>query len=120
MFNKEFLEEIKTQLKEKKKEAKKMLKSFTAKSTRLKGDYEAKFPNYGRAEDENADEVALFTDRLCSEKVLEDSLERIELSLRRIKTKKFGICESCSEKISKKRLRAVPTALNCIACKKKS
>jgi RNA polymerase-binding protein DksA len=44
-------------------------------------------------------------------------LNLIDSALSRIKNGKYGICMSCSEKIPKERLEAIPYALLCIECK---
>lgn len=44
-------------------------------------------------------------------------LNKIDSALTRIKNGKYGICMSCSEKIPRERLEAIPYALLCIKCK---
>ena len=44
-------------------------------------------------------------------------INKIDQALERIKNNTFGICESCGEKISEKRLEARPVATLCIDCK---
>ena len=44
-------------------------------------------------------------------------LKKIEEALKRIEDGTFGICESCGEKISIKRLQARPVTTLCIDCK---
>ena len=44
-------------------------------------------------------------------------LEDIDRALQKIEQGRFGVCENCGEKISKKRLQAVPYARFCINCK---
>ncbi len=44
-------------------------------------------------------------------------LNKIDSALTRIKNGKYGICMSCSEKIPRERLEAIPYALLCIECK---
>ena len=44
-------------------------------------------------------------------------LNKIDSALIRIKNGKYGICMSCSEKIPRERLEAIPYALLCIKCK---
>jgi RNA polymerase-binding protein DksA len=46
-------------------------------------------------------------------------LGRIEAALEKIETKTYGTCESCSKKISKVRLKAVPYAEFCVPCQEK-
>ncbi len=50
-----------------------------------------------------------------------DTQDRIELksindALKRIEARVFGICISCGYEISKRRLKAMPYAANCIGC----
>ncbi len=47
-----------------------------------------------------------------------DLLQMIEESLKKIETKKYGICESCGKPIPKARLRAVPYTKYCIKCQR--
>jgi DnaK suppressor protein len=44
-------------------------------------------------------------------------LKKIDLALLRIKNGNFGICDECDGEIESNRLRARPTATQCIACK---
>ena len=44
---------------------------------------------------------------------------KIKDALERIENGSFGICESCQEEISQKRLKARPVTTLCIECKKK-
>lgn len=46
-------------------------------------------------------------------------LNRIAQALEKIESKTFGLCELCSKKISKVRLRAVPYAELCVPCQEK-
>ncbi len=46
-------------------------------------------------------------------------LKKINIALKRIYDKSYGICEICGEYISGKRLKVVPYAKFCIACKSK-
>jgi len=44
-------------------------------------------------------------------------LEDIDRALQKIEQGRFGICEKCGDRISRKRLQAVPYAHFCIKCK---
>ncbi len=44
------------------------------------------------------------------------TLRKIDEALERIENKTFGICDSCSKRIPKGRLSAMPHARFCIAC----
>jgi len=48
-----------------------------------------------------------------------DQIHLIDEALRRIEDNTYGICQTCSKDISKKRLDAMPHARFCIDCKKK-
>lgn len=88
-------------------------------SRREKNSYEINFPDYGRAEDENADEVSTYVDRLSLKENLEKELAEIEYALKKIRRGTYGICEACGKRISLKRLRAFPTARYCLKCRNK-
>ncbi|HOL35523.1 MAG TPA: TraR/DksA family transcriptional regulator [bacterium] len=45
-------------------------------------------------------------------------LQMIEESLKKIETRKYGICESCNKPISKARLKAIPYTKYCIKCQR--
>ncbi|MBM4010584.1 MAG: TraR/DksA family transcriptional regulator [Planctomycetota bacterium] len=49
----------------------------------------------------------------------EETLELVEQALKRIKARKFGVCEECGGAIAKKRLEAIPFAAHCIRCAEK-
>jgi DnaK suppressor protein len=44
-------------------------------------------------------------------------MDKIEVALRKIDEKEFGLCEECEEEIALKRLQARPEAPLCIQCK---
>ncbi|MFQ5484936.1 MAG: RNA polymerase-binding protein DksA [Desulfobacterales bacterium] len=46
-------------------------------------------------------------------------IKKIKKTLNRIENGTFGICETCGEEISKKRLKARPVTTQCIECKTK-
>lgn len=119
MFKK-FVQLIKKDLQERRREIKKQLGTIAEKSTRAVNDYEARFPEYGRSEDENADEVATFVDSLSLENNLENALAKVESALKKIAKDEYGVCENCKKRISRKRLEVLPTAQYCIDCKDKN
>ncbi len=120
MFGKRnFLQSIKKNLEKRLQEIKKQLEEVAQKSSRDIDGYEAKFPQYGRAEDENADEVAAFVDSLSLEDNLTNSLGAVNLALKKISQGRYGICEECGKKIARPRLKVFPTAKHCLVCKNK-
>ena len=46
-------------------------------------------------------------------------IKKIRKALERIENGSFGICETCEEEISLKRLKARPVTTQCIECKKR-
>jgi RNA polymerase-binding transcription factor DksA len=48
-----------------------------------------------------------------------DELQEIAEAFERIKDGTYGQCEGCKKRIPKERLRAIPYARLCVACKKK-
>ena len=48
----------------------------------------------------------------------EEELREINLALERVKNKSFGVCEICLKPITRSRLKAMPHARLCIACKR--
>jgi len=113
-----FLSITKDKLKKQQEKVKKQLAEISTRSKRKGGySYEAKFPEYGRSEDENANEVADFVDSISLGKSLENSLINIDLALKKIVTDQYGVCEICKKKINHKRLEILPTARYCLNCK---
>jgi len=68
--------------------------------------------------EEEADETEEFSNRLGTKLILEKRLEKIEKALNKIKTKKYGYCEKCSEPISETLLETDPETELCQNCKK--
>jgi RNA polymerase-binding transcription factor DksA len=56
------------------------------------GDYDAKFPDFGDKEDDNAAEVEIFERNLSMEKNLEVSLFNVDKALRKIEDGTYGKC----------------------------
>lgn len=110
------LERIKAQLLEERKRLEGELEEFTKK---YHGDYQADFPQLGNKEDENAAEVALFSDNLSLEQTLEAALRDVKKAIVRIEEKTYGVCAYCHKPIDPRRLMARPTSRTCINCKER-
>jgi RNA polymerase-binding protein DksA len=80
--------------------------------------YKVKYEEIGNSEDENATEVANYSNNISLEDTLEKLLRDIESALKRIEKNEYGICKYCAKEISEARLRARPTSSSCIECKK--
>lgn len=113
-----FIAKMKEELSARKAELVKELNIDAIKVT--EEDYDAKFPDYGEKEDENAAEVAAFEKNLSMEKTLEVSLFNVNKALKKIEEGKYGTCEKCGMPIDPKRLEAFSSATTCMECKKKS
>jgi DnaK suppressor protein len=115
----EIIKTIKTQLIERKKDLEKELAQFTSKNVHIKDDFSADFPEFGDKEDENAAEVATFSDNLSLEQTLEKSLRDVNAALTRIEKGAYGTCKYCGDEIEEKRLVARPVSSACVKCKEK-
>jgi len=118
-LDKEFLKKIEHQLLAEKTRLEKELAQFTQKNPHNKSDYDANFPNVGDAEDENAAEVAAYSDNLTLERTLESALRDVNSALKRIEEGTYGICRYCGKPIDPKRLEARPASSACMECKTK-
>ena len=76
-------------------------------------------PEVGIGEDENAAEVASYTDNLAIAEELKGALKDVNSALSRIDKGTYGICRYCEQPIDQKRLEARPASSSCIPCKKK-
>jgi DnaK suppressor protein len=117
-MNQAFLKEMEENLLKEEKRLKDELGEFAKQNPKNSEDYDAKFPNMGDKEDENAEEVATFSTNLTLERTLEASLRDVEKALERIRKGTYGICKYCNKQIDEKRLRARPASSSCIDCKK--
>jgi len=119
ILDQKFIETAKEKLLEEKKRLEKELKSFTKRNIHNISDYDAHFPSFGDKDDENAAEVALYSDNLTLERTLESALRDVNKALERIKEGTYGICKYCGKDIGKERLEARPTSSACVECKTK-
>jgi RNA polymerase-binding protein DksA len=113
------LEEIKKELFKEKKRLEIELASFSKRNIHNKDDYNAKFPELGDKEDENATEVALFSDNLTLERTLESALKDVNGALLRIEKGTYGTCQYCGREIDLHRLLARPVSSSCVSCKER-
>ncbi|MDA1038493.1 MAG: TraR/DksA family transcriptional regulator [bacterium] len=118
-MTKEFVEEMKVKMLAEKARIIDELSRF---AHRVKGgeagEFQAEYEDLGDSEDENAQEIANFSNNLSLESTLEKLLRDTEGALTRLEGGEYGVCKYCSNDISEARLRARPTSSSCIACKK--
>jgi DnaK suppressor protein len=118
-LDKNLLKDLEASLKEQETKLKAQLSDISTKNTKNPGDYDAAFPDFGDAEDENAAEVAAFTNNLTLERTLEGELKDVKKALANLADGSYGTCKYCHQEIDAKRLAARPTSSSCVECKKK-
>lgn len=112
------IEDLKEKLLAEKKRLEDKLASFAKKSSKS-GDYSTQWEDYGDDEEENAAEVAAYTDSLGLEQTFESELVDVNSALIRIQEGTYGICASCGKNIDPQRLSVRPQSLLCMACMEK-
>ncbi|MEK7102571.1 MAG: hypothetical protein AAB579_00890 [Patescibacteria group bacterium] len=117
-FKPEFLEEIKQKLLTEREKLEKELGGFAEQNPATRGEYESRFPDYGKDEGESAAEVAEYDTNLQIEQALESQLRDVKKSLKNLEEGIYGICKYCNQPIEERRLLARATSGSCVACKK--
>lgn len=117
-MDKKLLKQLEDKLNKEREKLEKKLATFTKPNPHNKDDFNAAFPKLGDKEDENANEVALYSDRLTLERRLEKDLQDVKKTLGRMKRGTYGKCKYCKKMIDSKRLLARPASSACVACKK--
>jgi RNA polymerase-binding protein DksA len=115
----ETLDKIQKDLEERKAQIEAELATFAKKDEHIKDNYRSEFPDYGDKEDENAKEIAEYTDNLSIEYSLESTLRDINKALEKIKKGTYGKCNYCGKEIAEERLLARPASSSCVECKEK-
>lgn len=113
------IKEIKASLEQRLSEIESELDKFTTDDKYEHEEHRPIFPSYGDKNDDNANEIATFTDNLSLVKSLEDTIRDIKGSLEQIKKGTYGICKYCGKPISKARIKIRPASSACISCKNK-
>lgn len=76
-----------------------------------------KYPEYGRNEDDNAQEMADYQSNLSLEEQVEFLIDKVEAALKAIENGTYGKCKKCKEMIEEGRLEVMPYAEVCVTCK---
>ncbi|MBU1167243.1 TraR/DksA family transcriptional regulator [Patescibacteria group bacterium] len=119
-MNQELQDGLKKKLHEEKESLERELATFADKDKNVAGDFDTRFPDYGDEEEQNAAEVADYAKNLDLEAKMEVKLLNVKKALKRIAIGKYGVCESCDKEISPERLKALPSAGECLECQEKS
>lgn len=78
-----------------------------------------KYPEYGRSEDENAQEVEKFQENLSLQKNFKNLIHDTKSALVKIEKGRYGKCDNCDQRIEQGRLKAYPAASLCVTCASK-
>ena len=122
-MNEKDLQKFKDTLERKRKELEGSLKDFATKDPNLKGDWDSKYPEFGKDQnvdlEQEADEVEEYIAQLPVEHAYELRVQAINAALEKIKTGDYGNCDNCGSKIPRKRLEAYPETKRCLKCSSK-
>lgn len=119
-FDTEFLSAIREQLNQAKARFEEELAKFGKRSAKDNADFKTSWEDYGDKEEENAAEVAAYSDSLGLEATFEPELREVIDALSRLDEGTYGLCKLCGKEISRPRLQARPMATLCIECQEKS
>lgn len=114
---KEFIQNQKEKLLSEKSLLEKELNNISTKDSKLEGDFDANFPDYGRSPEDNATEEEEYGSRVGVENSLEIKLRNVDLALKNIDENKYGVCGKCGAEMDVERLTAMPSATYCVTCK---
>ena len=116
-MDKTIIAHLKQKLEEEKARLEKELGNVTGGKDASDATADAEFPEFGSKEDENAAEVANFSDNLSLEEKIEESIGDVEKALASITAGTYGTCKYCKNDIDLRRLEARPASSSCIHCK---
>lgn len=114
-------QKIQEELKQKLLKEKDHLEKTLAPTEQKKADreYETKFTEIDRDEEENADEMEIYESNLAADEAMKEELKKIEKALAAMEAGTYGICINCQKEIPLERLRAYPQADKCLDCERK-
>ncbi|MFH0830975.1 MAG: TraR/DksA C4-type zinc finger protein [Parcubacteria group bacterium] len=125
-MDKTFIDQAEQRLLEEQKDLRERLGRISKKDAHVKGDYDAKFPQYTPADetesgdfDDSAHEVQDFTDNIGVENQLEVRLAQVDRALERLAKGRYGVCSKCKKEQPSERLQADPAAELCLDCQGK-
>lgn len=114
MLDQEIKGQLKAQLLDEKN---KLEKELSLIATKENGDYQPNYEDFGRDEEENAEETEDYFNKIALTGTLEKKLEEINAALERMEKDTYGICTNCpGEEIPVERLKAYPAANTCLKC----
>ena len=117
MINEKLIEELRLSLMSEKNKLKKELDKIAVNED---GDYQTRFEDFGREEEQQADEVENYVNKVGVTETLEEKYRQINQALERMEKGTYGFCQKCQKEISVERLKVNPSAENCMACENKN
>jgi RNA polymerase-binding transcription factor DksA len=114
-MNENLLQENKVKLLAEQKRIQYILKRADVVDSEIPGGYKPKYDEIGSEDGENAHESEQFGNDLAVSEDLEIRLAQVKSALQRIVDGTYGKCLVGGEEIDEARLRAEPSAENCIA-----
>jgi DnaK suppressor protein len=119
MIDQVTMEELKQKLLEEKARIEKTLSPTEKNEEGVDKEYETRFPEVDRDEEENADEIEMYGSTLAADESMKTELEKIEKALKAMENGTYGFCANCQKAIPIDRLRAYPQADTCLDCNSK-
>lgn len=119
MIEPQIQEELKQKLFEEKSRIEKTLSPSEAGKEGVDREYETKFTEIDRDEEENADEIEMYTSTVAADEALKSELEKIKRALAAMEAGTYGRCANCQKEIPVERLRVYPQADTCLDCQAK-
>lgn len=119
-LSKEFIKQIQEKLLAEKVRLEAELAKIGKPSGKDDTDFQTTWEDYGDKEEENAAEVAAYSDSLGLEATFESELREVTEALARLDDGTYGICKQCGMDISEQRLAVRPMATVCVSCLEKN
>jgi len=114
--SKAFLAQMKELLLAEKTRLELELEKIGKRSSTDKSDFKTQWEDYGDKEEENAAEVAAYSDTLGLEATFESELREVAGALMRMDEGSYGVCRTCGKEISEQRLAVRSMATLCMQC----
>ncbi len=118
MIDPKIQEELKQKLLAEKERLEKNLAPNETGAKNADREYQTAFPEIERDQEENADEMEMYTSALATDETLKEELQKIEAALEAMEKGTYGTCKNCGKAIPIERLKAYPQADTCLDCKK--
>ncbi|OGN00945.1 MAG: hypothetical protein A3B91_00230 [Candidatus Yanofskybacteria bacterium RIFCSPHIGHO2_02_FULL_41_29] len=119
-MDKEELKKLLENLNNRVKEIDNELASIATENPLVRGDFNVRVEDVGQSQEDAAQEAGELDRQQALVNTLETERKDVITTINKIKSGEYGRCEKCSTDINPARLRAMPAALFCIGCAKKT